>query len=193
MFPWLFFHWKQECLFIIHLLSRENSSNKNFLCFTCFAVFVRSKHNFSSILFAECVRGRHLDKLIYQENGWIQALPHLNIIFLKRIGTVFWSQDFETQIAAMWEVQDYATSKVEPMIICFFLQLSFNLWVDGLTSGSKTERDRAEGKRRKENYQTDFITKMVGEFVLTAEVIKGNLERKKKKNPRHYKSSIETL
>lgn len=74
LFPWLFFHWKQECLFIIHLLWRENSSNKNFLCFTCFAVFVTSKHNSSSTFFAKCVRGRHLDKLIYQENGWIQAL-----------------------------------------------------------------------------------------------------------------------
>lgn len=73
LFSWLFFHAKQECLFIIHLLWRENSSNITFSCFTCFAVFVKGKHNICSILFAECDRDRHLDKLIHQAKGWLDS------------------------------------------------------------------------------------------------------------------------
>lgn len=36
-------------------------------------------------------------------------------------------------------------------------------------------------ERDSQNHQTDFMIKIKGEFVLTTEVIKGNLERKKKK------------
>lgn len=60
------------------------SSDIIFSCFTCFPVFVRGKHNFSSILFAECDRDRHLDKLIHQTKGWTQAFLSLNLILLKR-------------------------------------------------------------------------------------------------------------
>lgn len=41
---------------------------------------------------------------------------------------------------------------------------------------------RKEKEGDSQNHETDFITKMMSEFVLIAEVIKGNLE--KEKNPR---------
>lgn len=82
LFPWLFFHAKQECLFII--TSIMYSSDIIFSCFTCFPVFVRGKYNFSSVLFAKCDRDRHLDKLIRQTKDWIQAFLSLNPILLKK-------------------------------------------------------------------------------------------------------------
>lgn len=111
LFPWLFFHTKQ-CLFIIHLLWRENSSNAIFSCFTCFAAFVTCKHNFCSVLFAKCDGNRHFDKLTHQAKGWIQAFPSLNLILLNTSvnSTLINLQQHEPvlniQISAVWKVQN---------------------------------------------------------------------------------------
>lgn len=85
-------------------------------------MFVRSKHNLSSTLFAKCVRGRHLDKLIYQENAWIfdkliyqesvwiQAFPSLNTILFRTIGTVLMS----TYSRSFWSPNCCNVKSAEP-------------------------------------------------------------------------------
>lgn len=73
-------------------------------------MFVTSKHNFSSILFAKCVRGRHLDKLTYQEKGLDSSFAKFEYDTFKEQGEHYFDQltaeVFETLIAAMWKVQN---------------------------------------------------------------------------------------